>query len=384
MALRYELSHWEAESFFSKIDTLIVGAGIVGLSAALHLRAKFPNRRIVVVDRGPLPIGASTRNAGFACFGSMTELLDDLSNQPEESVWALVAMRYQGLEKLRRMFGEDAIGYRKSGGYECFSPKEEDAYDECLGHRHVFNERMRAITGLPDTFVIADTQIASLGLGNTAHLLLNVAEGEIDTGKLMRTLLDQAHKASIDVWGGLEISAFEEEVAGVVVHTNLGWSFYAGSLLLATNAFSRQLQPDLPVVPARNQVMISTPIDNLRLKGCFHYHKGYVYFRQLGNRVLLGGARHLDLTGETTDSFDPHPGIRSFLRQFMAETILPYAQGWTIEREWSGIIGRGDAKVPIVKTIGNRSVAAVRLGGMGVAIGSAVGAQAADLLADCW
>ena len=86
MALRYELSHWEADSFFSNIDTLIVGAGIVGLSAALHLRAKFPNRRIVVVDRGPLPIGASTRNAGFACFGSMTELLDDLSNQPEDSV----------------------------------------------------------------------------------------------------------------------------------------------------------------------------------------------------------------------------------------------------------------------------------------------------------
>lgn len=384
MALRYELSHWEADSFFSNIDTLIVGAGIVGLSAALHLRAKFPNRRIVVVDRGPLPIGASTRNAGFACFGSMTELLDDLSNQPEESVWALVAMRYQGLEKLKRMFSEDAIGYRKSGGYECFSPKEEDVYDECLRQRHVFNERMQAITGLPDTFVTADTQIAGLGLGNTAHLLLNVAEGEIDTGKLMRTLLDQAHKASIDVWGGLEISSFEEEVAGVVVHTSLGWSFRAGSLLLATNAFGRQLQPDLPIVPARNQVMISTPIDNLRLKGCFHYHKGYVYFRQVGNRVLLGGARHLDLTGETTDSFDPHPGIRSFLRQFMAETILPYAQGWTIEREWSGIIGRGDAKVPVVKTIGNRSVAAVRLGGMGVAIGSAVGAQAADLLADCW
>jgi len=384
MALRYELSHWEAESFFLNIDTLIVGAGIVGLSAALHLRARFPNRSIVVVDRGPLPIGASTRNAGFACFGSMTELLDDLSTQPEESVWSLVAMRFQGLEKLKRMFGEEAIGYRKSGGYECFSSTEQDAYEECISLRSVFNERMQAITGLPHTFVSADDQISRLGLGNTTHLLLNVAEGEVDTGKLMRTLLSEARRASIDVWGGLEVSAFEEDATGVVVQTNLGWSFRVGSMLLATNAFGRQLEPDLAVIPARNQVMITTPIPDLRLKGCFHYHKGYVYFRQLGDRVLLGGARHLDLAGETTDSFDPHPEIRTFLHQFMTETILPYAQGWSIERAWSGIIGRGDAKIPIVKIIGNRSVAAVRLGGMGVAIGSAVGAQAADLLADCW
>lgn len=384
MALRYELSHWEADSFFSNIDTVVVGAGIVGLSAALHLRAKFPNRRIVVVDRGPLPIGASTRNAGFACFGSMTELLDDLYTQPAASVWSLVAMRYHGLEQLKRMLGEDAIGYRQSGGYECFSPTEEDVYEECLSQRHAFNERMQAITGLSNTFVTADDRIASLGLGNTAHLLLNVAEGEVDTGKLMRALLAQAQKASIDVWGGLEISAYEEDSAGVVVQTHLGWTFRAGSLLLATNAFSQQLAPDLPVIPARNQVMITTPVSNLRLRGCFHYHKGYVYFRQLGQRVLLGGARHLDIEGETTDSFDPHSGIRSFLRQFMTETIIPYAQDWSIERAWSGIIGRGDAKVPIVKAIGNRTVAAVRLGGMGVAIGSAVGAEAADLLADCW
>jgi glycine/D-amino acid oxidase-like deaminating enzyme len=314
----------------------------------------------------------------------MTELLDDLSTQPEESVWALVAMRYQGLEKLKRMFGEAAVGYRKSGGYECFSPTEQDTYEECISQRSVFNERMQVITGLPHTFTSADDQISSLGLGNTKHLLLNVAEGEVDTGKLMRTLLTEARRASIDVWGGLEVSAFEEDAAGVVVQTSLGWSFRTGSILLATNAFSRQLEPDLAVVPARNQVIITTPITNLRLKGCFHYHKGYVYFRQLGNQVLLGGARHLDLAGETTDSFDAHPEIRTFLHQFMKETILPYADGWTIERAWSGIIGRGDTKVPIVKTIGNRSVAAVRLGGMGVAIGSVVGAQAADLLADCW
>ena len=38
------------------------------------------------------------------------------------------------------------------------------------------------------------------------------------------------------------------------------------------------------------------------LKGAFHYDEGYVYFRNIDNRVLLGGGRNL-AKAETTDVF---------------------------------------------------------------------------------
>ncbi|MCB0638351.1 MAG: FAD-binding oxidoreductase, partial [Lewinella sp.] len=100
--MAYEQSFWEWNSFFRDIDFLIIGGGIVGLSAGIYLCEQSPGAKVLVLDRGPLPLGASTRNAGFACFGSMTELLADLSQTSAEVVWELVHRRYQGLRTLRQ------------------------------------------------------------------------------------------------------------------------------------------------------------------------------------------------------------------------------------------------------------------------------------------
>ncbi len=130
--LRYQLSHWEWESFFKDIDVLIVGSGITGLSAAIHLKEQSPSMKVVVIDRGPLPIGASTRNAGFACFGSLSELLDDQKHSSREDVLELVAQRYEGLCRLRERYSDAALGYKAWGGYEIFRDEYNDLYTQCL------------------------------------------------------------------------------------------------------------------------------------------------------------------------------------------------------------------------------------------------------------
>ena len=113
--MQYELSYWEKESFFKGIDVAIIGSGIVGLSAAIHLKTLEPNSRIVVLERGALPTGASTRNAGFACFGSMTELLDDLSHMSEDDVLGVVEKRWTGLQRLRSLVGDENLDFRQLG-----------------------------------------------------------------------------------------------------------------------------------------------------------------------------------------------------------------------------------------------------------------------------
>ena len=42
-----------------------------------------------------LPQGASTKNAGFACFGSLSEILDDLQSHSKEEVLQLVKKTYK-------------------------------------------------------------------------------------------------------------------------------------------------------------------------------------------------------------------------------------------------------------------------------------------------
>ena len=70
-------SYWEQQSFFN-YDYIIIGAGITGLSTAIELKERQPKATVLVLERGILPTGASTKNAGFACMCSDTELLADL------------------------------------------------------------------------------------------------------------------------------------------------------------------------------------------------------------------------------------------------------------------------------------------------------------------
>ena len=97
------VSFWEADSFYNDIDYAIVGSGIVGLSAAIELRAKYPEAKIVIFEKGFLPSGASTKNAGFACFGSPTEILSDLKIMSKEEVISTVDKRWKGLLNLRAL-----------------------------------------------------------------------------------------------------------------------------------------------------------------------------------------------------------------------------------------------------------------------------------------
>ena len=108
--------------------------------------------------------------------------------------------------------------------------------------------------------------------------------------------------------------------------------------------------------------------------------EGYYYFRNVGNRLLLGGGRNLDIQGETTSDLELNEMIQARLDKLLSETILPNTQ-FEVEHRWAGIMGVGQKKYAITKQLSDRSSCSVRLGGMGVAIGTSVGKEAADMLA---
>ena len=99
-------SFWENKTYFRDLDLIVIGSGIVGLSAAIAFKNKYKKSKILVLERGVLPSGASTKNAGFACFGSVSELISDLKNNDAATVWETVEMRIKGLQLLKETLGE--------------------------------------------------------------------------------------------------------------------------------------------------------------------------------------------------------------------------------------------------------------------------------------
>ena len=117
----------------------------------------------------------------------------------------------------------------------------------------------------------------------------------------------------------------------------------------------------------------------LKVKGTFHYQGGYYYFRNIDGRILFGGGRNIDFDGETTTEMQNSDNIMSALKEMLGNIILPDSQ-YTIDYEWAGIMGVGKDKKPIIKQIDDNTFCGVRLGGMGVAIGTLVGKELANLI----
>ncbi|MBD1396897.1 FAD-binding oxidoreductase [Pontibacter sp. JH31] len=374
-----ELSFWEKETWFSDVDVLIVGSGIVGLNAALHLKTRQPSLKVMVAERGLLPTGASTRNAGFACFGSPSELLDDLSHHSESDVFALVERRWKGLQRLRQNLGDEAIDFHRWGGYELFEERHSELYAQCLEQLPYLNRQLQQVTGEQSVFRLADHKISNFGFRHVPHLIESTAEGQIDTGKMILALTQKVQAMGVLLLHGLEVESLQEENQGITALTNQGIAIPARAALVATNGFARQLLPQLQIMPARAQVLITKPIPGLRIKGTFHYDQGYYYFRNIGDRVLFGGGRNLDFKTEETTELGLTELVQHRLDELLKEVILPDTP-YEVAQRWSGIMGVGPEKTTLVQAVSEHVCCAVRMGGMGVAIGSLVGEEGADLV----
>ncbi|WP_075340517.1 NAD(P)/FAD-dependent oxidoreductase [Tenacibaculum agarivorans] len=366
------LSYWEIKEWFSNIDYTIIGSGIVGLNCALQLRNRFPKAKIVILEKGILPQGASTKNAGFACFGSISELVKDLQNHSEEEVVHLVKKRWKGLQLLRQNLGDSNIDFQANKGFELFNNAE--LYEVCLAQKQYINSLLTPIFKAP---VFSEHQNSFNFQNIEENYIVNQFEGQIDTGKMMQQLVKKVQAAGIKIINNITVHQIEELTNSVSVTTDL-IEFKARKVCIATNGFSKDLIEE-NVVPARAQVLITKPIRNLHIKGTFHLDEGYYYFRNIDDRILLGGGRNLDFKTEETTSFELTDLVQSKLEELLKTTILPNT---TVEiaYRWSGIMGVGNQKKSIVKRISENVYCGVRLGGMGVAIGSLVGKELADLI----
>lgn len=246
------LSYWELKNWFTNVDYTIVGSGIVGLHAALHLREKFPESKILILEKGMLPEGASTKNAGFACFGSLSEIIDDLKSHTEEEVIQLVQKRWQGLQLLRKNLGDHVIDFKPFGGYELFLKEDELTYTECLQKLPFINDILKPIFKT-DVF---EKNIDRFGFKNIQeYTIFNPFEGQIDTGNMMQALLTKTQSNGVLILNNQTVSNFHDNANEVEVVVN-DYSFTTKKILFATNGFAGELTNNA-VKPARAQVLIT-------------------------------------------------------------------------------------------------------------------------------
>ena len=373
------LSFWETESFL-QYDVIIIGSGIMGISTAISIKEKSPEKSVLVLERGLFPSGASTRNAGFASFGSLTEILSDLKTTPPETILALIEKRWRGLARLRQRLPDSVMDYQHTGGFELLSEKEMPALESI----EKVNEILKPL--FPEgTYTNRPDLVKTLGFNpeKVKSIVFNPYEGHVHTGKMMKALLQLAQEKGVEIRTGAEVTKIEETGSGVRVSVQDAVRktvcFQGEKVAVCTNAFSQRLVPELCITPGRGQIILTKPIPELKFKGAFHFDEGYYYFRNVGQRVLFGGGRNLAFEQENTTEISYNETILLQLEKLLQEVILP-GQPFEIDQRWSGIMGFTEDKQPIIRKHSESIIVGFACNGIGVSLSSTAGDEIADLV----
>jgi glycine/D-amino acid oxidase-like deaminating enzyme len=372
------ISFWESKHF-TQYDFIIIGSGITGLSLAAEIKENNPLKTVLVLERGLFPSGASTKNAGFACFGSVSELISDIDLIGESAVVEMVKNRVNGLSILRNRLTDKHLDFKPFGGYELIFNEGNIDWNYNLNR---LNKLLKDFFK-SNVFSFEPHLVSEFGFNNALvkSLICNPFEAQIDTGLMMISLIEYVSQLGVKIITGAEVINYsivnnnvELEVKSVNGISN---NFKALKVAFCTNAFTNQFFPNLEISPGRGQVIVTKPIDNLKIKGTFHFDDGYYYFRNFNDRIIFGGGRNLDFENETTLELGYTDLIQNRLKTYLEEVIVP-GISFEIDQKWSGIMAFGQNKQPIIEKINENVFVGARLNGMGVAISSNVAKQLAE------
>ena len=358
---------------FPTFDALIVGGGYTGLNTAFYLKQAKPKWKVAIVEKCAMGSAASTRNAGFACFGSPGEIIDDLKLRSEDEVTDLIRRRFLGIQNLGKFTGIDV---QRLGGYEVFSKNNPETFGEISDAMPAVNEIFREATGIREMYKWKSLRKFNMNFHKEA--LFTKEEFQLNPGLLYQSLYTRCIEKGIYIHSNRSVKSWEK--AGDVFLVGAGAAEYkTARLVICTNGTTSSIAPNEDIRPARAQVLLTKPLEKPPPQGNFHAERGYYYFRNWQNRLLLGGGRHIDLEGENTDETTTTSKMLDHLQEYLKEYIL-LDQEFEIETSWAGTMGFGKSKTPEVKKIEAGVFGAFAFGGMGVALSETTARELTKLI----
>ena len=315
-----------------KADVVIVGGGFTGLSAAYHIRQKFPEKHIVLLEGACCGYGASGRNGGFCI---TTDLLNDEAD-PEQRQKNLEVSSY-GLKFIKRMISEY--------GVEC-DLEENGMLEVALNSKHVrgleeFQSYLSSY-GLETTLLRGDelrNEIKSprfiAGLNNPHGAILNPA-------KLVREMKRVVEEVGVEV---RERTVVTRITPGKTNHidTELG-DIRAPILVIALNAYAHKLGFfKNRVFPISVFQVATEPLNNSQLESIgWGNRQGLSDMRTLfsylvltkDNRIVMGGSDFAYYDNDDLCSGNDKTFTHSIIKDLF--NSFPQLEGLGIDHAWGG------------------------------------------------
>lgn len=354
------------------VDVAIVGGGITGLAVARQcvIRGLVP----AVIEARDLAAGATGRNAGFAMTGlaePYETLVQRHGRERARQIWTMSRANLR--ELVEDVAGREGIACDL---VPCGSVVA--AWDERENERVVRSYELLQNDGFDVVLLDRDAVTERLGSRRFLSGLFVPADHGIHPVKLVSGLAERVRQAGGYILEHHEVRVMEEAPGGMVRVRTVRGDVMASRVVLATNAYSRQLDDYFaPLVrPVRGQVLATSPCPPL-LRSLVYTDDGYQYARQLPDgRIVAGGWRRAFADVEVGYGDEVTEGVQRGIEGFVREA-WPSLSSVTVTHRWSGIMGFSPDGLPLVGTLPHNRRVGFAVGFTGHGLGFAfVAAQA--------
>lgn len=362
------VSVWQTngEQPLLETDITIVGAGLVGCSAAILARQA--GYSVTIVEARDVGLGASSRNAGFMLTG-----LDAYYHLAEEKYGAEATREIWQLSQRTHRFWLEII-QKHAVLYENCSAlilAESETEAKAL---EIAARRMNA-EGFDCEYLSHDP----LGRGYFGAIR-QPHDGSLQPYNLVQALFQES---GAELIANSEVYAIEGDGNEVMVYSRLA-KIRAQKVLICVNGYASRLDPYFvgKIIPTRAQCLATAPLPTPIINAVGYSDYGYMYYRDLPDGgLLIGGGRkqHKPLENDTTDDTTTDP-VQRTLEHYL-KTKFPDVEA-PIVRRWAGIMGFTTDGLPIVGHLprDSRIGFALGLNGHGLSLGAAVAERAIDHL----
>lgn len=317
----------------TECDVVVVGAGICGLSAAMHLQRR--GLDVEVVERHTVGSGASGRNAGYLMRGAHDNYAAAVKAYGRDQAKALWLLTERNLRELRAQGVETLPGY--SARPSCLLALTREELEQLKESRELLAQDGFTVDWLDSG---DDSAWAS---GNALGALVNPDDAVCDSMEVLRLL---ASKLKRTPRGQQEVIGLEGVPGSVRVETS-GGVIRAQHALVCTNAYLPLALPELEgaIAPKRAQMLAART--SARLDMANYANHGSEYFRAYSPGViLLGGCRTYHAEEEVGYEDRTTPAVQDHLEQFARGTlgILDIE----VVARWAGTMGFTPDSLPMI------------------------------------
>lgn len=356
----------------AETDIAIIGGGITGLSAALHL-ARDHSVRPLLLEAGEIGWGASGRNGGFCVAGGAKRSLAAIAREHgADQAVSFDRLSCAAVDRVARLLEDEAFDAMPQPGGETL-----------FAHSPRMFESLRRGAG-KGTQILTRDDLRALGMNAAYHGALRSAVGfGLHPLRYVHGLAAAAAKHGATIHPFTPVMRWEREGARHALVTSTG-TVRCAKLIIAAGAYQPEaLSPELAgrILPVQSNIIVTRPLTEAekqaqgwtRTAVAFDSYELLHYFRLLpDDRFLFGGRGGLCASAEAANAF----------RRRLTGDFHRHFPAWRhvgITHFWSGLVDLAADLLPHCAVLDETTFHACAYHGNGVALGTEMGAQLALL-----